>query len=70
VKISDAILLVRGTCKRQRLSLSTEKAYTHWVHRYGLFLKGRSQIKDAPPNLRRFRRASKREKGNATGCLP
>jgi hypothetical protein len=25
LKISDAILLVRGTCKRQRLSLSTEK---------------------------------------------
>ena len=41
---------MRGACKRQRLSLSTEKACAHWVNHQGLFLKGRSQFKDAPPH--------------------
>ncbi len=42
MNILDAIHLVRETCKRKRLSIKTEKAYTHWVSHFGHFLKGRS----------------------------
>jgi site-specific recombinase XerD len=39
MNISDAILLMRGVCNRKHYSLSTEKTYTHWLRRFGLFLK-------------------------------
>src|SRR5262245_23890553 len=50
MRTSDAIHLVRDTCKCQRLSLSTEKAYAHWITQYSQFLKAQGQFKDAPPN--------------------
>jgi site-specific recombinase XerD len=48
MQIHDAILLVSETCNRQHLSVNTEKAYTHWVRRFGLFLKG-GQFRSASP---------------------
>jgi site-specific recombinase XerD len=48
MQIDDAILLARETCKRQRLSLSTEKAYTYWIGQYGQFLKSHALRSDPP----------------------
>jgi site-specific recombinase XerD len=32
---------MRETCALRHLSINTEKTYTHWLGRYGLFLKGK-----------------------------
>ena len=39
MQISDAIRSVRELCALRHLSINTEKAYTHWLGRYGVFLK-------------------------------
>lgn len=39
MQISDAIRSVRELCALRHLSINTEKAYTHWLGRYGAFLK-------------------------------
>ena len=39
MQISDAIRSVREHCALRHLSINTEKAYTHWLGRYGGFLK-------------------------------
>src|SRR6267378_4552862 len=41
MQINDAIRLTIETCELKHLSLSTQKSYTHWLRRYGLFLKDR-----------------------------
>jgi site-specific recombinase XerD len=41
MQISDAIRLTIEACERKHLSFSTWKTYTHWINRYGLFLKDR-----------------------------
>jgi hypothetical protein len=38
MQISDAIRSVE-LCALRHLSINTEKAYTHWLGRYGTFLK-------------------------------
>jgi hypothetical protein len=39
MQIPDAVRLVREACAVRYLSVSTEKTYTHWLGRYGTFLK-------------------------------
>ena len=51
MQIDDAICLVRETCRRQQLSLSTEKYYTHWIRRYGVFLQD-GQFRHASPEAK------------------
>ena len=36
--------MVRAVSSRRHLSFSTEKTYTRWVGRYGLFLKRQSWL--------------------------
>jgi len=48
MNISDAILLMRGVCNRKHYSLSTEKTYTHWLGRFGLFLKAHKPAATTP----------------------
>jgi site-specific recombinase XerD len=42
MQINDAIRLTTEACELKHLSLSTWKTYTHWINRYGLFLKDRT----------------------------
>ena len=37
--IHHATRLMRETCALRHLSINTEKSYTHWLRRYGVFLK-------------------------------
>src|SRR5271170_4107309 len=37
--INHAIRLTIETCELKHLSLNTQKSYTQWLRRYGLFLK-------------------------------
>ena len=37
--IHHAIRSMRELCVLRHLSINTEKTYTHWLGRYGLFLK-------------------------------
>ena len=37
--IQDAIRSMRELCVLRHLSINTEKSYTHWLVRYGAFLK-------------------------------
>ncbi len=39
--ILHAIRLMREACALRHLSINTEKTYTYWLGRYGLFLKGK-----------------------------
>ncbi len=39
MQISHAIALVRETCALRHYSINTEATYTHWLGRYGSFLK-------------------------------
>ncbi len=39
MKIPHAIQLIRETCALRHFSFKTEKTYTYWVGRYGVFLK-------------------------------
>jgi len=39
MQILHAIRLMRETCALRHLSINTEKTYTYWLGRYGLFLK-------------------------------
>ena len=39
MQILHAIRLMRETCALRHLSINTEKTYTHWLGRYGAFLK-------------------------------
>jgi Phage integrase, N-terminal SAM-like domain len=39
MQINNAIRLTIETCELKHLSLSTQKSYTQWLRRYGLFLK-------------------------------
>src|SRR5512140_282751 len=39
MQIQHAIRLVRETCMLRHLSINTEKTYTHWLGRYGSFLR-------------------------------
>ena len=39
MQISNSIRLTRETCGLRHLSFNTEKTYTHWIGRYGIFLK-------------------------------
>ena len=63
MRIQDAILLVRALCNRRHLSIRTEQSYTHWLRRYGLFLKqrtpqqqlARTQARSLPDPPRGFR---------------
>ena len=48
MNISHAILLVRGVCNRKHFSISTEKTYTHWLRRFGLFLKAQKLTATTP----------------------
>lgn len=48
MSISDAILLMRAVCNRKHYSLSTEKTYTHWLRRFGLFLKAHKLAATTP----------------------
>jgi site-specific recombinase XerD len=45
--ISHAISLVRETCMLRHLSINTEKTYTHWLARYGVFLKHENRFAQA-----------------------
>jgi site-specific recombinase XerD len=42
MQIFNAIRLTIETCERKHLSFSTQQTYTHWLKRYGLFLKART----------------------------
>jgi len=39
MQIQHAIRLMREVCALRHLSINTEKSYTHWLGRYGSFLK-------------------------------
>jgi site-specific recombinase XerD len=39
MQIQHAIRLMREVCMLRHLSVNTEKTYTHWLGRYGSFLK-------------------------------
>jgi len=55
MRIQDAILLVRAVCNRRHLAISTEESYTHWLRRYGLFLKQRRLKANSPePKMEAF----------------
>ena len=41
MQILHAIRLMREACALRHLSINTEKTYTYWLGRYGLFLKGK-----------------------------
>jgi site-specific recombinase XerD len=43
MQINHAIRLTIETCELKHLSLSTQKTYTHWLRRYGVFLQNRKQ---------------------------
>ena len=42
MQIFNAIRLTIETCERKHLSFSSQQTYTHWIKRYGLFLKDRT----------------------------
>src|ERR1039457_3212195 len=42
MQIFNAIHLTIETCERKHLSFSSQQTYTHWIKRYGLFLKDRT----------------------------
>ena len=39
MQIQHAIRLLREACALRHLSINTENTYTHWLGRYGAFLK-------------------------------
>jgi hypothetical protein len=63
MQIQHAIRLMREVCVFRHLSVNTLKTYTHWLNRYGAFLKNsdlyrfpmRASVGQTALTLRRYR---------------